>query len=205
MPKAWKSDTMTDKTGYLTPSQVIEIVQQCENERDWLLITLLFRTGRRVSEVLDLKPNMILQDKQALVLPILKKRTKGDPPTGIVYLDYKIFCKLIEYIEKARIPPDGYVFQSPIRDNHINRHRVYQIVRRLGEKAGIYYVGTKRLHPHHFRHSFAIEASNTLQNPADLRALQELMGHSSIAITEFYLKFDERKAKSLVSRMWKDK
>ena len=69
------------------------------------------------------------------------------------------------------------------RGKKLTRAMIFTIVRRLAEKAGI----RKKISPHTFRHSFA---THLLENGADLRAIQQMMGHESITTTEVYMHVD---------------
>jgi integrase/recombinase XerD len=70
---------------------------------------------------------------------------------------------------------------------------VFIIIKDLAEKAGIH----KKVSPHTFRHSFA---THLLENGADLRAIQQMLGHESITTTEIYMHLDKRFLKSVVEK-----
>ena len=79
---------------------------------------------------------------------------------------------------------EDYVFLNR-RGNHLSRVMVFYILRDLAEKAGI----RKNISPHTLRHSFATEL---VENGADLRAVQEMLGHASITTTEIYTHLDRK-------------
>ena len=77
-------------------------------------------------------------------------------------------------------------------DAPITRHRIYQMLKELAAEAGI---DPKRVSPHIIRHSFA---THLLNNGMDLRALQEILGHSDISTTQIYTHIVENKLKTLL-------
>lgn len=145
--------------------------------RDRTMLEVAYGSGLRVSELLSLK----LEDIN-LELGFIKCVGKGSKeriiPVGEVALDY-----LKEYIEVKR--PDliknakeKRLFLNS-RGNQLSRQGFYKILLNYGKKAGI----TKHLSPHTLRHSFA---THLLENGADLRSVQEMLGHSDITTTELY-------------------
>ena len=69
-----------------------------------------------------------------------------------------------------------------------------------GKDAGIEYVGDKRIHPHHFRHSYSIYMVDRIS----IRKLQELLGHSDINTTAHYLQYSEKDIGDDVEKAWED-
>ena len=84
-------------------------------------------------------------------------------------------CAQNMHIKKGN---EDYLFLN-VRGSKLTRAMIFTIVKELGEKAGI----KKNISPHTFRHSFA---THLLENGANLRAIQELLGHESITTTEIY-------------------
>jgi integrase len=84
------------------------------------------------------------------------------------------------------------------KNKPISRQRAFQIVRKLAEEVGINNVGGKQPHPHHFRHTYAIDQARNMKSPADVRKLQMTMDHSSLAVTEQYLKFSDEEIKLIL-------
>lgn len=197
--KEWKADPMLDPKGYLEPNQVKAILIKARDRglRDFLIISLLATTGRRVSEVLALRVNDIQFDKNAGYFHILKKRMKD----GKQRVDGKLKDKwkkrkeiklkpipanliplLAQYIKSEYLLDEERVFR-------ITRQRVFQIVRECAREAGIEFIGENRkgVHPHHFRHSFAV---NNVKRKMPLKLIQQALEHSSLNMTSEYLKFD---------------
>ena len=147
-------------------------------KRNKCMIEVLYGCGLRVSELIDLKISNI-NFKELY----LKVEGKGDK-TRYVPLA-KFTAKLIkEYISEVR---SKYTINKKCEDilflnsrgSAMSRVIVFIIIKELTEKAGI----NKKISPHTFRHSFA---THLLQNGADLRYIQEMLGHSSITTTEIY-------------------
>ena len=147
-------------------------------KRNKCMIEVLYGCGLRVSELIDLKISNI-NFKELY----LKVEGKGDK-TRYVPLA-KFTAKLIkEYISEVR---SKYKINKKCEDilflnsrgSAMSRVIVFIIIKELTEKAGI----NKKISPHTFRHSFA---THLLQNGADLRYIQEMLGHSSITTTEIY-------------------
>jgi integrase/recombinase XerD len=79
------------------------------------------------------------------------------------------------------------------RGSKLTRAMIFTIIKRLAEKAGI----KKKISPHTFRHSFA---THLLENGADLRAIQQMLGHESITTTEVYMHVDRKHLREVVEQ-----
>lgn len=146
--------------------------------RNQCIIEVLYGCGLRVSELIELKISDI-NFKESF----LKVEGKGSKVRYVPLA--KCTSKLIKnYIEKVRIngkinkKHEDVLFLNS-RGAAMSRVIVFIIIKELAEKAGI----RKNISPHTFRHSFA---THLLQNGADLRFIQEMLGHSSITTTEIY-------------------
>ena len=146
--------------------------------RNHCMIEVLYGCGLRVSELIDLKISNI-NFKELY----LKVDGKGDKSRFVPLANWT--SKLIkEYINEVR---SKYKINKKFEDilflnsrgSAMSRVIVFIIIKELTEKAGI----NKKISPHTFRHSFA---THLLQNGADLRYIQEMLGHSSITTTEIY-------------------
>lgn len=146
--------------------------------RNHCMIEVLYGCGLRVSELIDLKISNI-NFKESY----LKVDGKGDKSRFVPLAHYT--AKLIkQYITEVR---SKYKINKKCEDilflnsrgSAMSRVIVFIIIKELTEKAGI----NKKISPHTFRHSFA---THLLQNGADLRYIQEMLGHSSITTTEIY-------------------
>lgn len=189
------SSLMRDERGYLEMEQADKILLACDSPRDRLLILTLIRSGRRISEIVGargIEPGDIDYKNSMINWNILKK--KGSYKS-LLPADPYLIAKLQAYILTLRLGYSDKIFP-------ITRQRAFQIVRRLGKRAGITKVGTKSIHPHHFRHTFAVHAARNLESPADLIVLRNQMAHSSVAMTEKYLKFNPEMGKKLLNKMF---
>lgn len=147
-------------------------------ERNYCIIEVLYGCGLRVSELLDLKISSINFKEQYLIV-----HGKGDKIRLVPLAEYTSSI-LEHYIQKVRSEfkinkkyEDTLFLNS--RGQKMSRTMVFLIIKDLAQKAGI----NKSISPHTFRHSFA---THLLQNGADLRFIQEMLGHSSITTTEIY-------------------
>jgi len=153
-----------------------------EGERNRAIIETLYGCGLRVSELIDLKiSDLFFQEG------FIKVTGKGDKQRFVPISEYTI--KFINiYKDEVRnhqdIKPEATdtLFLNR-RGNKLTRAMIFTIVKRLTEAAGI----RKKISPHTFRHSFA---THLLENGADLRAIQQMLGHESITTTEIYVHID---------------
>lgn len=153
-----------------------------EGERNRAIIETLYGCGLRVSELIDLKISDLFFKEG-----FIKVTGKGDKQRFVPISEYTV--KYINiYKDEVRIHQDikpeatDTLFLNR-RGNKLTRAMIFTIVRRLTEAAGI----RKKVSPHTFRHSFA---THLLENGADLRAIQQMLGHESITTTEVYVHVD---------------
>jgi integrase/recombinase XerD len=161
---------MKDITDYLELEQVEAMLTAAKacSYRDYLILKTLWRTGMRVSEILHMR----LQDIEPHNNAINILKAKGDK-TRRVYVNSETLHALMEYAREHNRGADESIFT-------LSRQQVYNIVHRYGRTI------RKEVHPHTLRHSFAI---NWVRQNQDLRRLQLLLGHSSLAVTQEYLQF----------------
>lgn len=155
-----------------------------EGERNYSMLETLYSCGLRVSELVNLKiTDLHLKEDY------IKVTGKGDKerlvPIG------ESAKKLIDnYIKNVRVHTNVKreavdILYLNNRGNKLSRVMVFYIIKDLAKKAGI----KKILSPHSFRHSFA---THLVEGGADLRAVQEMLGHSSITTTEIYSHLDRQ-------------
>ncbi|MFH1978751.1 MAG: tyrosine-type recombinase/integrase [Candidatus Aenigmatarchaeota archaeon] len=199
----FSSETMSDKKGYLTKDQVDRLLNAAGNLRDRLLLQLMYRCGRRVSEVLLLKKEDILWDDKMIIFTILKRKK---PIKELKPVDEGTM-KLLDLYVNENIQMHG--LRKKMEDGRlfpITRQYVFKLMRKLGDKTGIIQVGKTKLHPHHLRHSFAIHAVRTsVKSTEDLSKLQRYMGHANISTTAHYLQFSPSEQRSIITDMWEKK
>jgi integrase/recombinase XerD len=151
--------------------------------RNRAILETLYACGLRVSELVDLKVSHLFFDTG--IIKVMGKRSKerlvpiGDQAARCIqlYLDHERDQQ--SHIAKQA---EDIVFLSN-RGRPLSRHMVYQIVDKTAKNAGI----QKKISPHIFRHSFA---THLVEGGADLRAVQEMLGHESIITTEIYTHLD---------------
>ena len=190
---------MKDLTGYFKSGERTAIYNSAESFRDKVLIRLLWVTGRRLSEVLNIKVYEINFESKQIEIHILKKKKSK---TSLSYIDEFTNNLIKTFISNHGLKREDYLFKSEFNITQpISRQRAFQIIRAACFKAGITNVGNKEPHPHHFRHTFAVEMAKKLKTPADVRKLQLLLDHSTLAVTEQYLKFADEEVKELIENI----
>lgn len=162
-----------------------------EGHRNRAIIEVLYGCGLRVSELVDLRLSC-LHFEEGYVRVI----GKGDKER-IVPIGETARKAVNNYIEgkrrqmKVKKEATDIVFLNR-RGGKLTRVTVFNIVKDLAEKAGI----TKEISPHTFRHSFA---THLVEGGADLRAVQEMLGHESITTTEIYTHLDREYIQSTIA------
>lgn len=147
-----------------------------EGFRDRTMLEVMYSSGLRVSELLSLKIKQINLEKG--VIDVIGKGNKQRKvPIGEYALDF-----VNEYIEKHRIhnkgKRTGYLFLNRY-GNPLSRQYFFLQIKKYAEQAGI----EEDISPHTLRHCFA---THMLENGAELRALQEMLGHANISTTQIY-------------------
>lgn len=163
--------------------------------RNWLILHLLLRTGRRIGELLQLKPADINFEDEQIKWHIEKKRTKKDYQVWKT-IDQESLRYIIDYIKQEQIEPHEYLFFSPYkgREQHITRQAVWYFLSKYAKESGI------DVHPHSFRHTFAVWIVQNMEHPGDLKILKELLEHSDIKMTEHYLQFSTKQTRELLEK-----
>lgn len=155
--------------------------------RDKTIIELMYSTGLRVSEISKIKLNDIHFAEY-----IIKIKGKGNKER-IIPLGEKAMELLNFYLEKSRGSLENeknktdYLFLNYM-GTPLSRISIWKIIKQSALKAGIH----KNISPHTLRHSFA---THLLNNGADLRSVQELLGHSDISTTQIYTHLNYQKLK----------
>ncbi|HEY1037068.1 MAG TPA: site-specific tyrosine recombinase/integron integrase [Candidatus Paceibacterota bacterium] len=144
--------------------------------RDKALLEMLFSTGLRVSEVCSLPRDLDLSRDEFSV------RGKGEK-VRVVFLTEEAKAAVKEYLAKRKDLTSDRLFELTSRS-------VERLVKDYAVKAGIY----KKVTPHVIRHSFA---TDLLQNGADLRSVQALLGHANISTTQIYTHVTDRHLKEV--------
>lgn len=163
-----------------------------EGGRNKAILETMYSCGLRVSEVVNLKISGLYLD-----VGFLKVTGKGDKerlvPIGSEAIKcIKIYKDKIRVHQPIQIGSEDYLFLNR-RGKKLSRVMIFYIIKDLTLKAGI----TKTISPHTFRHSFA---THLVEGGADLRAVQEMLGHESITTTEIYTHLDSHFLKDTLQR-----
>ena len=175
---------------YLTIEEVDKLLdirlEKPTDYRNKAMLELLYATGMRISELTNLKLSQVDFDDD-----IVRVLGKGKKERTIPLNDTAIFA-LKEYINDYRpfllkLNTSEYIFINNF-GNKISRQGFFKILKKLCVKAEI----SKEVSPHTLRHSFA---THLLNNGADLRIIQELLGHENLVTTEIYAHLQNQKIK----------
>ena len=161
-----------------------------EGTRNRAMLEVLYSSGLRVSELVGLKRASIYAD-----IGFLRVIGKGNKerlvPIGKEALKYlTLYLEQVRPQQKIQAGSESFVFLNR-RGRPLSRVMVFTIIKNLVAKAGI----RKTVSPHTFRHSFA---THLIEGGADLRAVQEMLGHESITTTEIYTHLDRDYLKQVI-------
>ena len=169
-------DVLTDED--ITKIQATFDLSLPDQYRNNVIIEVLYGCGLRVSELVNLKMSNLYADEQMLQVIGKGNKERWVPinPHALELLEN--YIHLIRSHQPVQPGEEKYVFLNR-RGYHLTRQMVFTFLRKAAEEAGI----KKKISPHSLRHSFATEL---VENGADLRAVQEMLGHESISTTEIY-------------------
>ena len=181
---------------FLTIDEIDLLIQSIdrskkEGERNLAMLEVLYGCGLRVSELIDLKISEIYW-KEGFIRIIGKGNKERLVPLG------KIASKHLKiYIQEVRVHQknikEEFIDHVFINKNgtKLSRVMIFKIIKSLKQKSGI----NKNISPHTLRHSFA---THLVEGGADLRAVQEMLGHQSITTTEIYTHLDRNFLKQTI-------
>ena len=173
---------------FLTIDEIDLMVSQIDRsksdgERNIAIIEVLYGCGLRVTELIELKISEIYW-KEGFIRIIGKGNKERLVPLGkIASKHLKIYLNEIRVHQKIDNQFVDHVFINK-NGKKLSRVMIFKIIKKLTEKAGI----KKNVSPHTLRHSFA---THLVEGGADLRAVQEMLGHQSITTTEIYTHLDK--------------
>src|SRR5687768_4506283 len=178
---------LPDTLSYVEIEKLFNAIDQSKPEggRNRAMLEVLYSSGLRVSELVELRLNNVYFD-----IGFLRVIGKGNKerlvPIGRDALKYiKIYVDEIRGRAPHKTPQKGfesYVFLNR-NGKKLTREMVFMIIKALASQIGL----NKSISPHTFRHSFA---THLIEGGADLRAVQEMLGHESITTTEIYTHLD---------------
>ena len=161
---------------------------QLRAARMWCLIELLYATGLRVSELVSLPASAARARERFLIVRGKGGKERLVPLTEAARTAARDYLQLVE----AQGTTGRWLFPADSEAGHLTRQAFARELKSLGAAAGL---RADKVSPHVLRHAFA---SHLLQNGADLRVVQELLGHSDIATTQIYTHVLDDRLKSMV-------
>lgn len=181
----------------LSEDEVVRLLNQpdittAEGFRDRTMLEVLYATGMRVSELINLTLERVDLNMK-YIIAFGKGSKERIVPLGSIAAEF-----LQHYLEKVRPKlthagrNTNIVFLA-FGGHELTRQRFWQIIRAYGRKANI----NKALTPHILRHSFA---THLLDNGADLRSVQELLGHSDISTTQIYTHLTNKRLRDIYAK-----
>lgn len=169
----------------LSRDEIKSLIEKTENRKHRLIIELLYSSGLRLSECVNLKySNLDLNDGIGWV-----RSGKGSKDRIFIVSD--IFKKdLIEYMNKTGGDNKGFIFT--VNGKKMTTRGIQHAIKVSTERAGI----EKDVHVHTLRHSFA---THLLENGVDIRKIQKLLGHSNLQTTQIYTQVSSEEIKKIKS------
>ena len=166
-------------------------LSQPQGERNRTILETLYSCGLRVSELINLKISDLFFD-EGLIRVIGKGNKQRFVPINVQSQKFiQFYLNTIRNHIEIQKGFEDTVFLNR-RGKMLSRVMIFTIVKNLAEKSGL----QKKVSPHTFRHSFA---THLLERGADLRAIQQMLGHESITTTEIYMHLDKSFLKEVVN------
>ncbi len=169
----------------LTKQEIRDLFDAISNKKSKLMISLLYASGLRVSEITNLKINNL--DFEERIGHVRQAKGKKD---RIFNIPSFLIEELKSQAENQKQFNQEYLFSGP--KGKLSERNIQKIVKNAKEKAGI----NKEVHPHTLRHSFA---THLLENGTDIRKIQELLGHSDLSTTQIYTHISTQELKKIKS------
>jgi site-specific recombinase XerD len=169
----------------LSPEEVLRFLDCVEHLKHRTILTSCYAAGLRISEAVCLKPNHI--DSQRMVIRVEQGKGQKD---RYVMLSPKLLDTLRNWWRAER--PMSWMFPGDIPGKHISKDAVEHACQKAHRQCGI----PKPITPHSLRHAFAV---HLLENGTDVRTIQLLLGHRSLATTARYLRIATNKVCSTTS------
>lgn len=154
--------------------------------RQLVLIEMLYASGMRASELVSLPRRSVAPDRPYAII-----KGKGGKDR-MVPIGEKAREALARYLKRLGKTPSPYLFPTNSSEGHLSRIALYQMLKKLAEKADL---NAGLVSPHVLRHAFA---THLLNHGADLRSVQEMLGHSDLSTTQIYTHVLDERLKALV-------
>ena len=152
-----------------------------EGQRNRAIIETLYSCGLRVSELVNLEINKIFLEEEYVVINGKGNKERIVPISPVAIHEIKLYLNDRQHLDIK--PGEENILFLNRRGRRLTRVMIFYIIKQLAELAGI----RKEISPHTLRHSFA---THLLEGGANLRAIQQMLGHESIATTEIYIHID---------------
>lgn len=162
-----------------------------EGERNRAILETLYGCGLRVSELIGLKLSDLFFEEDFIKVTGKGNKQRFVPISAINKKYINIYKNEIRIHLPIQKEHQDFLFLNR-RGKQLSRAMIFTIIKRLAEKIG----QKKNISPHTFRHSFA---THLLENGADLRAIQQMLGHSSITTTEIYMHVNRKHLADVLS------
>lgn len=150
---------------FLSKDQIYEMIELTENTKHKLIIEFLFKTGCRVSEMLNIRLRDVKLNSKAIIT-VVGKRSKARP----VFVTRELFDAL-------RMTFEGYEYLIEHNGKQYSRMQIFRIIRNAGNKLGF------DMHPHTLRHSFAMQLKKQWKG---VKYISNALGHASTSVTADY-------------------
>lgn len=157
-------------------------LSKTENIRNKAMLELLYSSGLRVTELIELKISNYYPDVEFVKITGKGNKERLVPIGDTAMKHIAIYRETVRNHQEIKKGQEDFMFLNR-RGNKLSRIMVFMVVKDLALKIGL----QKNISPHTFRHSFA---THLIEGGADLRAIQEMLGHESITTTEIYTHLD---------------
>lgn len=162
-------------------------MDKAEGQRNRAIVETLYGSGVRVSELVDLRLSRLYLDEEYLLVEGKGSKQRLVPLSPVAAEEINLYMEQRAHLQVKEGEEDILFLNR--RGKRLTRVMVFYIIRDAAEAAGI----KKRVSPHTLRHSFA---THLLEGGANLRAIQEMLGHESISTTEKYVHIDRRRVRA---------
>ena len=171
----------------LSVEEIKKMLAEDLNPLERVELELLYGSGLRVSELVDLKTNSFDLSQKYLVARGKGSKERIVPFNNVSASAIEDYLKIRDFIlKKFRLDTKNFLVNNEGR--FVTRQDIYNFIHKLGEKFH------KNISPHTMRHSFA---THLLENGADLRVVQELLGHSDVSTTQLYTHISKKRLKDV--------
>ena len=156
------------------------------------MIEILYATGVRVSELVNIKLSSFDENFSRVLIKGKGNKERVVPITETARIVIKKYLAVRQSFLNLNADDNGFLFPSSSINNHITRHRFFQLLKGLSVRTKI---PSSKLSPHVIRHSFA---THLLERGVDLRVIQTSLGHSDISTTQIYTHVQTKKLKEIL-------